>query len=250
MKFFGKLLLLSSVICLGTSCLKQSESITPIAPVQTLAEIQKESMMNTALLAAGNNEMSNATKASIEASKTDPSLFYLNMKYNIKNMDVFQTAHIPNSFEQIGNSFLKALAVLFLKISGSKTIDIGTIDVPIPDLNLDFQIVKSIKVTRIYLEYNKQLNISTGNVADFSFINSLSLSKTDGVKLITYSKANNHCLQKCLDFTIADGNILDLISNATSVQVDPTLVISSFPKVSDLKLDGQIDLQIGLKLPF
>ncbi len=250
MKSFGKILLLTSVICLGTSCLKQTESITPLSDVRTLAELQRESMVNTALLAAGNNELSASTASTVEASKSDPTLFYLNMKYNINNMDVYQTAHIPNSFEQIGNSFLKALAVIFLKLSGSKTINIGTVDIPIPDLNLDFQIVKSIKVTRIYLEYNKDLMSSTGNVADFSYINSLNLARPDKSQLFTYNKANNHCQQKCLDFTIINGNVFDLIKDATSVKVNPTLVISSFPKISDLKLDGQIDLQIGLKLPF
>lgn len=207
-------------------------------------------MMNTALMAAGNNGLSDASQATVETSKTDPGIFYLNMKYNIVNLDVFDTANIPNAFEQIGNSFLKALAVIFLKIAGSRTIDIGTVDIPIPDLNLDFQIVKSIKVTKIYLEYNKDLEASTGNTADFSFINSLAVAKTDGSKLFSYNKANNKCQEKCLDFTIVDGNIFDLIKDVKSVQVDPTLTISSFPKTSALKLDGEIDLQIGLKLPF
>ena len=239
------------MVCLGTSsCLKQTESITPIAPVMTLAELQRESMMNTALMAAGNNELSAAAKAELEASQADPSIFFLNIKYNIENMDVYATANIPNSFEQISNSFLTILAKLFLKLTGSRTVDIGTVEVPLSNLNLDFSLIKSIKIQRIYLTYNKALNSSTGNIADFSFINSLSISTTAGDKLFRYLKANNNCQQKCLDFAINNGDIYNLVKDVESVKVNPALTISSFPKITELKLDGEVDLQIGLKLPF
>jgi hypothetical protein len=238
------------VICLSSSCLKQTESISPIAPVRTLAELQHESMMNTALKAAGNSELSTAAQATVDQNTADPSLFYLNIKYNIVNMDVYETAHIPNAFEQIGNSFLKAMAALFLKLAGSRTVNIGTIAVPVPDLNLDFSIIKSIRVSRVYLEYNKELQASTGNIADFSFINSLTIAKNDGSPFLSYTKANNKCQNKCLDFRIAEGNVLSLIKDVQSVKVKPTLSISSFPNIDELKLDGQIELQIGLKLPF
>ncbi|MGZ3809371.1 MAG: hypothetical protein ACXVCE_14905, partial [Bacteriovorax sp.] len=234
----------------NTSCLKQTESITPIAPVRTLAELQKESMMNAALLAAGNNELSEATKANVEQSQGEPGIFYLNMKYNINNLDVYETAHIPNSFEQIGNSFLKAMAKIFLKLTGGKTVNIGTVEVPVPDLNLDFDVIKSIKVKKIFLEYNKDLMAKADNKADFSFIKTLNIATVSGEKLFNYSKTANNCAQKCLDFNVVNGDIFDLIKDVPSVKVNPTLTITSLPKVTELKLDGEIDLQIGLKLPF
>jgi hypothetical protein len=240
------------MVILNISCLKQSESITPIAKAQTLAELQRESMMNTALIAAGNTELSKSAQTSLETNTGDPSIFYLNLKYNIVNMDVYDTANIPNSFEQIGNSFLKAFAKIFLKLTGDRTVDIGNIDLLLPDLNLDFNIVKSLKVKRIYIEYNKEFNQSVGNKASFSFINSLDISKVSGFNplLFSYRKSKNNCDMKCLDFTIVDGNIFNLIKNSKTIPVKPTLTISAIPSVTELKIDGQIEMQIGLKLPF
>ncbi|MDD4974349.1 MAG: hypothetical protein PHY93_08345 [Bacteriovorax sp.] len=252
MKNSFKIFLFAVVAAFSSSCLKQTESITPLAEVRTLAQLQRESMMNTALLAAGNNELSKDAKASLETNIEDPSIFYLNLKYNIINMDVYETASIANSFEQIGNSFLKIFAKIFLKLTGSRTVNIGNIDLPISDLNLDFNIVKSLKIRRIYVEYNKDYDASTGNKANFSFINTFNLSRVSGANplLVSYKKTKNTCLQKCLNFDIIEGNILDLVKSSSTIDLKPSLTIGGLPAVTELKIDGQIDLQIGLKLPF
>jgi hypothetical protein len=252
MKNSFKIFIFAVIASFSSSCLKQTESITPLAEVRTLAQLQRESMMNTALLAAGNNELSKDANASVETNTADPSIFYLNLKYNIVNMDVYETASIPNSFEQIGNSFLKVFAKIFLKLTGSRTINIGNIDLPIPDLNLDFTIVKSLRVKRIYVEYNKDYDASTGNKASFAFVNTFNLSRVSGLDplIVSYKKAKNACLQKCLDFDIINGNIFDLVKASNTIPLKPSLSIGSLPAVAELKLDGQIDLQIGLKLPF
>jgi len=245
-----KILTLLSFVLL-TSCLKQTESITPLAPVQTMAQIQREAMMSTALT-AGNSQTSEASKVTIQES-TDSSLFYLNLKYNIKDMDVFETADIPNSFEKLSNSFLKALAKLFLRIKGSQTIEIDPIELDLPNMNLDFDIVKSIRVKRIFLEYNKDYDQSTGGKANFSFVGSLNVNRVGKNKsrLFSYAKKGNNCNYKCLDFTMDDGNVFDLLkNNSDSIIVKPSLSIVSLPKVTELRLDGQVELQIGLKLPF
>lgn len=252
MKNSCKIIFLTSLVMFFTSCLKQTESITPIAPVRTLAELQRDSMMQTALMAAGNNELSKNARTTLEESNSDPSIFYLNLKYNIVNMDVYETANVPNSFEKIGNSFLKAFARIFLKLTGERTIELGTVDLDIPDLNLDFQIVKSLKIKRIFIEYNQEFNQSVNNQANFSFVSSLDISRVSGANplLFSYRKTKNNCDQKCLDFSIVDGNILDLVKDSTTISLNPKLAISTIPKVSELKIDGQIEMQIGLKLPF
>lgn len=243
MKLFPDAIIFLILSVLLTSCLKQEESITPIADIRTLAQLQKESMMNTALIAAGNTDFSSASQSSVEISNVEPDLFYLNLKYNIEKLDVYETAQIPNSFEQLGHSFLKFLATVFLKISGTQTINIGAVNIPIPDLNLDFQIVKSIKVKKVFLKYNNELG-------DFTFINSLKISQIDNTPLFTYKKSLNHCSNKCLDFSIVNENVLDLFKDRKSINLIPLISISSFPKINELILDGEIDLQIGLKLPF
>ena len=248
--FFHLALLI--VLILSSSCLKQSESITPIAPAQTLAELQREAMMMTAL-SAGNSELSENAKATLEQHKATPDLFFLNIRYNIKDLDVYETADIPNSFEQLSNKFLKALVKIFLRIKGPQEVSVDPVELDLPDLNLDFDVVKSIRVRRVFLEYNKEFDQSVGNKASFSFLSTININRVGKNKalLLSYKKADNNCNYKCIDFRVADGDIFDLIkNNSQSIILKPTLSIGSIPKVTDLKIDGQIDLQIGLKLPF
>ncbi len=226
-----------------TSCLRQSESITPLAPIKTLAELQREAMMETALKASGNIDLTSASKASLEVNQADPTLFYLNLKYKVNSIDAYDTFNLSNSFEQVGNSLLKTLAKVFLKIIGSKTIDIGSVEIPIPDLNMDLTIVKSIQVKRIFLTLDK-------TSGDFSFIKTLKIKNTSGNTLLDYKKTNNKCQMDCLDFTIIDGNIFEMIKDTQVLKIDPIITLSSFPDSDRLLLNGEIDLQIGLKLPF
>lgn len=234
------------------SCLKQSESITPIAPVRTMAQLQREAMMNTATRAAGNSGLSRDAMATLETSQNDQGLFYLNLKYNLVNLDVYDTAQIPNSFEQIGNSLLKAFAKIFLKLTGERTVEMDDLDLDLSGLNLDFQIVKSLEVKKIYIQYNKDFDESVDNKASFSFIKTFDISKTKGTSphLFSYKKTNNNCKFKCLEFSIIDGNIFELVKSSKIIRLKPALKIASIPDVTELKIDGHIELRIGLKLPF
>ncbi|MBC7537429.1 MAG: hypothetical protein H7281_01305 [Bacteriovorax sp.] len=253
---FIKILFLSGAVFLLSSCLKQTESITPIAKTETLADLQRESLMNTANL-AGNAELSSAAKASLE-SGSDPSVFYLNLKYNINNIDVFEAANVPNSFEQIGHSFLSTIAKLVLSINGPRHIDLSPIDLNMPDLNLDLAVIKSIKIKKIFLQYNKTVDANSDFAADFSFIDTLELAREVTVPnvgkvdtlLFSYRKIRNLCLSKCIQFDIVSDNILGLLKANTTLKLKPTLTIAGLPAVTDLKLDGVIEMQIGLKLPF
>lgn len=250
--FLRKIILVYAAGLLSTSCLKQSESITPIVGVQTIAQLQREAMMSTAL-SASNGELSDATQTTLQESSKDPDIFFLNLKYNITELDVYETADVPNSFEKLSHSFLKTFIKLFLRIKGSHRVDIDPVELDLPDFNLDFEVVKSIKVKRVYLEYNKEFDDSVGNQASFSFINSLDINRVgkDKSMIVSYKKAQNNCKFKCLDFTIVDGDVFNLLkNNSQSILLKPALAIGALPKVTGLVLDGQIELQIGLKLPF
>lgn len=241
-----KTFFLAATLGLSASCLKQSESIDPIAPVKTLAEIQRETMMTTALEAAGNSSPSGATKINVEKSPEDTGLFYLNMKYKIKDLDVFDPANIPNGFESLSNSLIRMLANIFIKMSGGQSVDVGEIEIPLTDLHLDFQVIKSIKIKTIRIQYSK----SMGEEADFSFIKSLDINKISGEKILSYKKSLNQCDFKCIDFVIQNGSVLDMIKETNNMKIVPSLSISKLPGNREMKLDGDIDLQIGLKLPF
>lgn len=249
---FGKIILLASMSLATISCLRQTESISPVAEVRTMSQLQREAMMAAAIQASGNTDLSAASKVSIESNSKDPSLFYLNLKYNILNMDINEDSTISNSFELVGNSILKAFAQIFIRLIGGRTVEIGTVDLPIDNLKLDFNIIKSFKIKKVHIEYNKDFDASTGHKANFSFVKNFNLLRASGKNstIISYEKSQNNCNQKCLNFDVVNGDLYDLIKNNSVIQLKPELKIIELPAVEELKLDGRIEMQIGLKLPF
>jgi hypothetical protein len=240
----------------STSCLKKSESITPLAETKTLAELQKESLMAIATQ-AGNSELSTAAKSTLEAS-SDPTIFYLNLKYNLTDIDVFQIVNMPNSFEQIGHSFLLSVVKLVLAIGGPQDINMNSFELAVPHLNLDLNIVKSIKIKKVFLQYNSSIDVSSDYSANFEFLNTLELARVVDTNnlgqvdslLLSYRSIHNRCLFKCVQFDIINDNILDLLSPSRPIKLRPSLSIKSIPDITNIRLDGSIELQIGLKLPF
>jgi hypothetical protein len=240
----------------SSACLKQTESIAPIAAPRTLSQLQQDYLMTLANR-AGNSELSASARSTLQAS-TDPSIFYLNIKYNISNIDVFEVINMPNTFEQIGHTFLMRLAKLVLAIGGARQININSFNLAIPDLNLDKNIVKSIRVKRVFLQYNKEVDEASDYAASFSFLESLELARVLNINkigqvdslLLSYRRIHNNCLYKCIQFDIVNDNLLDLLEPNSSIKLQPTLAIVGLPAVNNIKLDGLIELQIGLKLPF
>ena len=245
------------LLFLSTACLKQSESITPLAQPVTLAQLQKESLMAIANQAGGYSELSTQAQSTLALS-TDPSIFYLNVTYNIQNIDVFAVANIPNTFEQIGNSFLMKLAEMVLAIGGPQNVSLNAFTFAVPNINIDRDLVKSITVKRVFLQYNALIDQQSDYAANFTFINTLELARVINIGqvgkvdslLLTYQKSHNACLFKCIQFDIIDGNILDLIEPHSTITIQPSLSIASIPAVTNITLDGYVELQIGLKLPF
>lgn len=256
MGIFFKLTLITCVLMLS-SCLKQTESITPIAPTATLAELQREALMKVAQQ-AGQSDLSMDAISTLETTASDPTIFYLNIKYNIKNIDVFEAADMPNTFEKIGHSFLRTIAKLYLAAAGSTKISINDIDLTIPDIDIDRSVIKSFKIKRIFLTYNKEVDEQSDYLANFSFIKTLELARKVTVPkvgqvetlFLSYRKNRNFCLYKCLQFDILEDNIIDILKPNTNIKLSPSLSITSLPDVDDLKIDGQVEMQIGLKLPF
>ena len=254
---FIKILFHLSLLLFFSSCLKQQESISPIAQTQTLADLQKESLMHAASL-AGNSDLSSEAKATLEMA-SDPSIFYLNIKYNMTDIDVFQAANMPNMFEQIGHSFLQTVTKAVLAIGGPRQVSINDINFTIPDsVNLDRSMIKSIQIKRIFLQYNKEVDAASDYAANFAFIDSLELARpialANGKKVdtlfLSYRKTRNLCMFKCIQFDVLEDNLIDLLKPNLFLTLKPTLSLSSLPAINDLKIDGQIELKIGLKLPF
>jgi hypothetical protein len=241
-----KNLTLTLALGFSISCLKQSESIDPIAPVKTMAEIQRESMATTALEAAGNSLPGEGTTTKIETNTGETGVFYLNVKYKIKDMDILESTNIQNGFESLSNAFIRMIANIFIKINGGRTVNIGEVDIPFQNMNLDFQIIKSIKVKSIRIEHS----LAVSSNEDFSFIKTFDIKKLNGNRILTYKKSLNQCNFSCMEFIVVNGDVLDLVKATDVLKISPVMSISKLPNLDSLKLNGDIDLQIGLKLPF
>lgn len=256
-KVFFKISALMFVIIITTSCIKQSESIDSLAPATTIADLQRESLMAVANQ-AGQSALSSDAQSTLALTASDPTIFYLNINYHIKNIDVFEAANMPNTFEQIGHSFLRTVAKFFLAAIGNYNVSINDIDLNIPDIAVDRSVVKSLKIKRIFLQYNEEVDIRSDYLANFSFVNTLELSRKVTVPkvgevetlFLSYRKNRNFCLYKCLQFDILENNLIDILKPNTNIKLKPVLSIGKLPDVDDIKLDGIVEMQIGLKLPF
>lgn len=254
-------LLKSTVILLSliffTSCLKVSEKITPLAEPKSLAQLQQEALLKNAAETAGSSAFSITSTSTIEMS-SDPSIYYLNLTYNVQDVDVFQVANIPNTFEQLGHSFLLAAAKFVLAVMGPREVSLSDVNLIIPNMTIDRSIVKSVKIKRIFIQYSSAEEIASDYAANFAFVNTLELTMPITVPrvgnvdslLFSYQKIHNRCMYKCIQFDVFTDNVLDIVTPNTTLKLKPYLSVGSIPAVTDLKLDGQIELQIGLKLPF
>jgi len=221
----------------------------------TLSELQREQYQKLALQAGG-AYLSTGTTTSISQS-SDPSIFYFNVRYNIKDIDVFELADMPNAFEQIGNSFLSIITRVVLS-AGPRQVDIDELVFDVPELDIDRETVVSVKIRKVFLQFAQSVDVGSDFTANFAFIDSLEMSRQTFVPgygnvdslMFSYRKKQNKCFNKCLDFEVYTENLLDLLKPGKQIKFKPTLAIASIPDIIDLKLDGQIEIQVGIKLPF
>jgi hypothetical protein len=68
--------------------------------------------------------------------------------------------------------------------------------------------------------------------------------------LLSYQKNKNKCLNKMSSVSIINDNVLDFFDREKHIKLKPSLVIAKLPEINEMVFDGQIELQIGLKLPF
>lgn len=239
-----------------SSCLQQTEKITPIAEPKTLSELQREKYEEI-LRNSGGGYLSQSTINSIQQSK-DRSLFYINVRYNIKDIDVFALAEMPNAFEELGNSFLGVLAKIVLSPTNPRQIDLDDIELEIPDVEIDRSMIDSVRIKKIFLQFSRSVDEGSDFLANFGFIKSLEVSRRVIVPRIgpvdslmfSYRKIQNKCFNKCIQFEVYTENLLDLAKPKTKIKFKPSLEIEGLPPVTDLKIDGQVELQIGVRLPF
>ncbi len=247
--------IIALIVCITVCSCKIQEKITPLANPITLAELQRE-QLEQELQIQGKTNATSSTIQSIEFGES--GVYYLKVVYNIDEVDIFEVADIPNQFEQLANSFLGTLTRIVLGITGSQDVDLSEYVVDLSTLQFDSDIIRSIRIHKIFLKYSDEVERQSDFTADFSFVESLELAQPvfipgigDGEKLLfSYRQRNNRCLYKCLEFEVHEQNLLTLIEEEQVLTLKPLLSIRALPKVTDLKIEGQVELQIGIKLPF
>ncbi len=243
------------IVCITALSCKIEEKITPLASPITLADLQRE-QLEQELQVQGKTNASSSTIQSIEFGEA--GVYYLKVVYNIDEVDVFEIADIPNQFEKLANSFLGTLTRIVLGITGSQDVDLSEYVVDLSDLQFDSEIIRSIRIHKVFMKYSEEVERQSDFTADFSFVENLELAQPvfipgvgNGEKLLfSYRRRNNRCLYKCLEFEVHEQNLLTLIEDQQVLTLKPLLSIRALPKVTDLKIQGQVELQIGIKLPF
>lgn len=243
------------IVCITLFSCKIQEKITPLAEPITLAELQRE-QLEQEFLVQGKSNASSSTIDSIEFG--EKGVYYLKVTYNIDEVDIFEIADIPNQFEKLANSFLGTLTRIVLGLTGSQDVDLSEYVIDLADLQFDSDIVRSIRIHKIFLKYSDEVERQSDFTADFNFVENLELAQPinlpgigKGEKLLfSYRRRNNRCLYKCLEFEVHEQNLLILIEDQQKLTLRPLLSIRALPKVTDLKIQGQVELQIGIKLPF
>lgn len=242
-----------------SSCLKQSESIEPFAETISLSESQTI-MFNRVVRESMGAEVV-FDQPDYYYYQNDPDHFYLKVNYSFKDLNLDDLDDSMNSNEImdiLGNSFVQFFAKIFFKMGGTYDVDLGAIDLDIPFVNIDYDVVKEISVTEVYFEYSQDVQFEYGNEANFFWINELSIyhpwtipgaSQPMDVLLFDYTDDTNYCFYRCVDMKIYTFDIIPFIDNKTSLKLNPELTIQDLPPM-ELEFTGHVEFLIKLKLPF
>lgn len=141
--------------------------------------------------------------------------------------------------------------------------DVELDDLPIPLPDIDYDLVREVKITRIYFAIDKTF-LEEGS---FKFIENIGLFipgaeneklvdreelKNGAVQIAEYnSKDRSYACQskKCLDFKIYDVNLVEVMQGRKTLRVKPFMSIDKVPK-KKFKFSGFIEVEVKLFLPF
>jgi hypothetical protein len=130
-------------------------------------------------------------------------------------------------------------------------VNIPTLDLEIPELNYDKDIIVDVTISKLHLEF-----LHPNKYNNFKFITQLDVKVPSRVSpgnnelIIGYRKQQNKCNFNCIDFELYQPSLPKLIGNRKKLKIITKLKIGKLPKKIDLTFKGYVDLFIKLKLPF
>lgn len=252
-----KNLILSVLLCtIACSCLKQEESIDPFVAPKSLSEIQRKLFSSVASDAFGENMNKHRPKYSLDESK--PDVFFLKVEYNFSNIDINAAAGGEGNFEFLANKFVVFFAKAFFKMGGDYQVELDEIELEIPALDIDRDLVSAIYLDGARIQYSNRSRHYLGKDANFKFIKNFEITAPFQIPgspspldllLFGYTDTKNQCDYQCVEFDIYTYNILDLIGESTILTLKPDLTVQSLP-AEKMEFSGSIDIVIELKMPF
>lgn len=212
------------VLTLFLSC--QKESITPIAPAQTIVEQRNDAPIK--------------------------------MSYPIVNMGVDRIGGTIRRVPLIGGilrKFTEVFADITIKAKGT-VVDIEPTHFSFPELDdVDFDIIKFINLDNVVLKINdvkeKKKNID--------FIKKMKIHLTvfddiEGemkVRILEFDRetSTDNCNGKCIRMEVVKSNWKEILSQYRDFIISVELIIDKVPK-SEMTIDGLIDFSLAIDLGF
>lgn len=249
------------LICflLLTSCLKQEESIQPLAEPVSLSESQR--IMFQRITEESLGAQFTFDNPDYYMFADDPDHFYLAVNYKFKDFslqELMEGTDSEGTLDILGSSFVRFFAKIFFGLGGKYNLDLDPVSLEIPFTNIDYDVVKEISMREAYFEYSERVKKLYGSKANFQWIKNLEISTpwtipgaTDplDVLIFSYDDFDNECFYRCLDMKIFTFDIIPFIDNRTHIDLNPDLTVQNLPP-DELEFTGHIRFLIKIKLPF
>jgi hypothetical protein len=237
----------------------QNETIEPIADPSTVAEVQ-DSMYRL----SGGDNLDYAILQREDDNEENKQYVYLKVKYKVQNFDINEVSdEASSSIERYSKPILKILGKLFFSLGGDIDLDMSEMTFPIPEFEIDKEMVKDVKVSKIFIEFSnqesskntfkfiKKFNVK-GEVENKSIRKSEVVQKAPNINLQYKRSMGKDCNYKCINLDLPyTGNLVELMAQGNRITVTPELELDGVPHKSiELIFNGYVELLLKLKLSF
>lgn len=246
-------------LLLFTSCLKQEESIDPIAQPVSISESQRLMFQRITQESLGSQFTFDSPDYYL--FDDDPEHFYLKVDYKFKDFsleELLEGTDSEGTLDILGSSFVRFFGKIFFGLGGQYQLDLDSFDLDIPFTNIDYDVVKEISMRSAYIEYSESVKKRYGSEANFQWIKNLEISTPFlipgastplDVLIFSYDDFENECFYRCVDMKIFTFDIIPFIDQKTQIGLKPNLTVQALPP-DEMEFTGHITFLIKLKLPF
>ena len=238
-----KILLLSFLILL-ISC--QKEGITPEHPIKN-SEASKDAQANIKQTDASLGKSGTTSQESAKNS----NLLSMSGSYTITDYQINDPNPVKDA--KLIGTIVNEIIGFIISVDGDFEVDIDPIGVDLSEYDLSI-----IKIAKI-----KKINISISNPEEdkksrLDFIKEFNLDlvkmkrkeeRTNLINITEKSIREDGCGVQCIEISLADINLMDLITDTKELLLRPKLSIKKAPK-KEFKVDVNIEYYLATEKPF